>query len=114
MARIKRGMQHVKRRRKIMKAAKGYRQGRKNLLKAAKVAILKAGVYAYRDRKANKRNFRRLYTVRLNAALDPMGVSYSKFIGALKKKNIELDRKILADLALNNPKVFEKIVEASK
>jgi large subunit ribosomal protein L20 len=104
----------VKRRRAIRKAVKGYRQGRKNLLKAAKTAILKAGVYAYRDRKANKRNFRRLWAIRLNAALDPMGISYSKFIGALKKKNIVLDRKILADLALNNPKVFAAIVQATK
>ena len=114
MPRVKRGTIHIKKRRKILKAVKGYRHGRKNLIKLAKVAILKAGNYAYRDRKANKRNFRRLWQIKLNAAVRVFDVSYSKFIAMLKKNKVELDRKVLADLAENNTEVFAKIVEKVK
>ena len=114
MPRVKRGTIHIKNRRKILKAVKGYRHGRKNLIKLAKVAILKAGNYAYRDRKANKRNFRRLWQIKLNAAVRVFDVSYSKFIAMLKKNKVELDRKVLADLAENNTEVFAKIVEKVK
>jgi large subunit ribosomal protein L20 len=111
MARIKRGKSHLKHRKNILRKTKGYMWGRKSKIKLAKVAVLKAGRYAYRDRKAKKRVFRGLWQVNLNAALRELGISYSKFIGNLKKKNIELDRKILSTLAEKHPAVFKKIVE---
>ncbi len=114
MPRVKRGTTHVKRRRNIMKAVKGYRHGRKNLIKLAKVAILKAGQYAYRDRRVKKREMRRLWQIKLNAAVRVFELSYSKFIGALKKNKIELDRKVLADIAENNTAIFAKLVEKIK
>ena len=114
MPRVKRGPSHVKKRRKILKAAKGYRHGRKKLIKLAKVAILKAGAYAYRDRKVKKRSMRRLWQIKLNAAVRVFDLSYSKFIALLKKNKVELDRKVLADLAENNTEVFAKIVEKIK
>lgn len=114
MARIKRGTTHVKHRKNILKATKGYRWGRKSKIKLAKTAILKAGASAYRSRRLKKREFRNLWTLRLNAAVRPLGLNYSQFIGKLKAKNIELDRKVLADLATNNPKAFEKVVAAVK
>lgn len=105
---------HVKRRRKILKQAKGYRWGRKNRIKLAKVAITKAGAHAYRDRKTKKRLNRGLWHIKINAAVRPLGFSYSRFMNALKNKKIELDRKVLADLAENEPKIFEAIVKAVK
>lgn len=84
--------------------------GRKSKVRLARVAMLKAGVYAYRDRRTKKRMFRRLWTVRLNAALRPMGLSYSRFMDMLKKANVIIDRKILSQLAVKNPAVFEGIV----
>ncbi len=111
MPRVKRGTSHVKRRRKILKAVKGYRHGRKKLIKLAKVAILKAGAYAYRDRRVKKRTARALWQIKLNAATRAFGLSYSKFIHLLKINNIELDRKVLADLAENNTAVFAKLIE---
>jgi large subunit ribosomal protein L20 len=111
MPRVKRGTSHVKSRRKIMKAVKGYRHGRKNLIKLAKVAILKAGSYAYRDRRAKKRTMRRLWQTKLNAAVRVFELSYSKFIHLLKSNEIEIDRKVLADLAENNTEIFAKVVE---
>lgn len=114
MSRVKRGVMHVKHRKNILKAAKGYRLGRSNKIKAAKVAIIKAGKYAYRDRKNRKRVNRALWNVKINAALRPLGFSYSKFIFQLKKNKIELDRKILADLAENNPAIFAEVVAAVK
>jgi len=115
MPRVKRGKTHLKRRKNLLKQAKGYKWGRKNLPKLAKVAVTKAGVYAYRDRKVKKRQARRLWQIRINAALrGKFGLSYSKFTGQLKKNNIEVDRKILSDLAVNNPKIFEKIVAKVK
>ncbi|MDP3964880.1 MAG: 50S ribosomal protein L20 [bacterium] len=111
MMRVKRGTTHVKRRRNLLKKAKGYRWGRKNKIKQAKTAVTKAGVYAYRDRRVKKRAVRQLWQVRLNAAVRPHGLTYSTFIDGLKKKKIELDRKVLAEIALNHPKVFEAIVK---
>ena len=89
---------------------KGYLWGRKSKVKLAKVAILKAGAYAYRDRRARKRDFRSLWIVRLSAALRARGVTYRDFVHALKVTGVGLDRKVLADLAVNHPKVFDAIV----
>jgi len=114
MPRVKRGLAHLKRRKNLLKQAKGYRWGRKNLLKQAKVAVTKAGVYSYRDRKAKKRVNRRLWQIQINAAVREHGLSYSKFIGGLKKAQVEIDRKILSDLARNNPEIFAKIAEMAK
>ena len=112
MARVKRGTHHVKRRRNLLAKTKGMMWGRKSKIKLAKVASLKAGAYAYRDRRNKKRTFRRLWQVRINAAIRPLGMSYSKLIHALKEKNVSLDRKILATLAKDHPSVFEKIVKS--
>ncbi len=115
MPRVKRGVQSKKRKKNILKQAKGYKGRRKSTIKAAKQAVTKAGVYAYRDRKTKKRDFRRLWQVRINAAVRERGLTYSRFIEALKKNEIEIDRKVLADVALNNPKAFDKIfAEVSK
>ncbi|TAK03246.1 50S ribosomal protein L20 [Patescibacteria group bacterium] len=111
MPRVKRGTHHVKRRRNILKKTKGMKWGRKSKLKLAITAELKAGKYAYRDRRTKKRDFRRLWTVRLNAALRPHGVSYSRFIDDLKKADVELDRKVLSSLAKDHPAVFEAILK---
>lgn len=114
MPRVKRGKIHIKKRKKILKSAKGYKWGRKNLLKLAKVAVLKAKVHSYRERKRKKRVFRRLWQIKINAFVRNYGFSYSSFINALKKNNIKLDRKILADISENNPKIMEKIIENIK
>ncbi len=100
--------------RKILKAAKGFKQARRTRVKAAKEAILHKGQYSYIGRKQRKRDFRRLWIVRLNAALREHGLSYSKFISKLKKQNIELDRKILAEIAVNDPSTFNKIISEIK
>ncbi len=97
-----------------MAQTKGYMWGRKSKLKLAQVAILKAGKNAYRDRRLKKRDMRGLFQTRISAAVKPMGTSYSKFMGALKKANITLDRKILSTIAMNHPEAFKAIVEASK
>ena len=114
MARVKRGKAHLKHRKNILKTTKGYMWGRKSKITLAKVANTKAGVHSYVARRLKKRDFRHLWTLRLNAALRPMGLNYSKFINRLKVKNIALDRKILADLASNHAEVFSKIVAAVK
>lgn len=111
MSRLKRGVRANKKRKNVLKAAKGYTMGRKNKFRAAKEATVKAGVYAYRDRKARKRDFRQLWIVRINAALNAEGLSYSKFMDSLKKQKIEVDRKILADIAFNYPELFKKIIK---
>jgi len=110
MSRVKRGVMHAKRRRNLLAKTKGYKWGRKSKIKLARTAVLKAGVNAYKGRKQKKRDFRSLWTVRLNAAAREHGMSYSKFIDALKKANIELDRKVLAAIALEHPTVFAKIM----
>ena len=102
------------RRKKIMKLAKGYFGRRKNVWTVAKNAVEKGLVYAYRDRRTKKRNFRSLWIVRINAAARMHGMSYSQFMGKLKKSNIELNRKVLADLAVHNPDAFKAVVDKVK
>ena len=103
-----------KRRKKILKAAKGYFGRRKNVYTVAKNAVEKAMSYAYRDRKNNKRNFRSLWVMRINAGARLHGMSYSQFMGKIKANNIDLNRTVLADLAMNNPEAFKAIVEKVK
>ena len=114
MTRVKRGTTKNKRKKTILKMAKGYRNARSTKYKQAKEGVLHAGNHAFAHRKNKKGDFRRLWTVKINAAVRPHGLSYSKFINELKKKEIGVDRKILADLAENNPEVFEKIVAEVK
>lgn len=102
------------RRKKVMKLAKGYFGRRKNVWTVAKNAVEKAMQYAYRGRKEKKRNFRALWITRINAGARLHGMSYSQFMGALKKNNIELNRKVLADLAMNHPEVFKTVVDQVK
>jgi large subunit ribosomal protein L20 len=102
------------RRKKILKAAKGYFGRRKNVYTVAKNAVEKGMLYAYRDRKNNKRNFRSLWITRINAGARLNGMSYSQFMGKVKANNIELNRKVLADLAVNNPEAFKAVVEKIK
>ena len=102
------------RRKKVLKQAKGYFGRRKNVHTVAKNAVEKALSYAYRDRKNNKRNFRALWIQRINAGVREHGMSYSEFMGKLNKKGIELNRKVLADLAMNNPEAFKAVVESVK
>ena len=103
-----------RRRKKILKSAKGYRGGRSKLLRTVKDAVDRAGTYAYRDRRQKKRQFRSLWITRINAALMPHGLSYSRFIHGLKLAEVELDRKMLADLAVHDSDAFGAIVTRSK
>ena len=112
MPRVKRGIHHLKRRKNILAKAKGYKWGRKKKIRLAKVAITKAGVYAFRDRRARKRSMRRLWQMKINAMLRSHRRSYASFMGSLRKANIALDRKILADIAEHDPRVFEEIISA--
>ncbi len=114
MSRVKRGTTHVKRRKNILKQTKGYKFGRKNLIRLAKTAINKAGQHAFRDRKKKKGDFRSIWNVQINAAARMNDTKYSQLINLLKKKNVELDRKVLADLGQNNPEIFAEIVKAVK
>ncbi|MFC1651601.1 50S ribosomal protein L20 [Patescibacteria group bacterium] len=114
MTRVKRGVTTKRRHKKVLKRAKGFRGGRKNLFKRAKEATIRAGQHAYAHRRTKKRDFRRLWIVRLNAALRMRGLKYSEFVNLMKKNKIELDRKILSDLAVKEPEVFDKIVEEVK
>ena len=114
MPRVKRGVGHAKKRRNLLKRVKGFGAGRKKLIKLAKTADTRAGAHAYRDRKLKKRNFRRLWQVRINAAVRAFGMSYSSFTGALKKKEVGLDRKVLSELAAKQPAIFEKVVDFVK
>ena len=114
MSRIKRGVQAKRRHKKILKQAKGYRGARSRTFKVAKQAVTRAGQYAYRDRRQKKRVFRSLWIVRINAAARENGISYSKLISGLKKANIELDRKTLADLAVNDKEAFTLLAEQAK
>jgi large subunit ribosomal protein L20 len=114
MARVKRSVHARKKRRKVLEQAKGYfGQGRVSYRKA-KEQTLKADTYAYRDRKNKKRTFRRLWIIRINAAARKEGLSYNQFVAGCKKAEIELDRKILADLAVSDPAAFSKIAERAK
>lgn len=114
MPRVKRGTTKHKKREKILKETKGFMFGRKNKKRLAKQALLKAWTYAFRDRRAKKRDFRRLWNVKINAAAREHGMKYSEFINLLKKNNIEIDRKTLADLAENEPAAFEAVVNKVK
>ena len=114
MARVKRGKTAHKRRRHVLKYTKGFRWGRKSKYRLAKDALLHAFKYSYRDRKKKKGNFRALWQTQISSGVNPLGVSYSKFIALLKKNKVELDRKVLASLAQNHPQIFEKIVEKVK
>ncbi len=109
MPRVKRGFKARHRRRKILKAAKGYRGGQSKLFKTATISVNRARMFAYRDRRARKRDFRRLWIIRINAAARENGMSYSKLMGGLQKAGIDLDRKILADMAINDPAAFSRV-----
>jgi len=114
MARVKKGVTAHRRHRKMFKLAKGYRGHRKDIFSLAKQAVLRAGQYAYRDRRARKRDFRHLWIIRLNIAARELGLDYRDLIAGLKKKNITLDRKVLSEIAVNDPAVFKAIVEKVK
>lgn len=114
MSRVKRGVTKKARHKKILKLAKGYRGRAKNCFRIAIEKVEKALRYAYRDRRAKKRDFRALWIQRINAAVRPHGLVYSKFINGLKLANIDLDRKVLSDLAIREPEAFAKIVEKAK
>ena len=111
MARVKGAMHTRKRRKKILKLAKGYRGAKSKLYKTANQAVMKSLVYAYRDRKNKKRDFRKLWIARINAATRMNGMSYSKFMNGLKKNGIEINRKMLAEIAVSDPAAFAKLVE---
>ena len=114
MPRVKRGVTAHARHKKILKLAKGFRGRRKNVFRIAKQAVMKAGQYAYRDRRTRKRVFRQLWIARINAASRELGVTYSKFMAGCKKAQIDIDRKVLADLAVNDPAAFGSIVDKVK
>lgn len=114
MTRVKRGVVARRRHKKIMKQAKGYYGARSRVFRVAKQAVIKAGQYAYRDRKQRKRQFRALWIARINAGARQNGMSYSRLIAGLKKASIEIDRKVLADLAVNEKAAFTAIVEKAK
>ncbi|MGI8724047.1 MAG: 50S ribosomal protein L20 [Methyloceanibacter sp.] len=113
MSRVKRGVTSHARHRKVLKQAKGYYGRRKNTIRVAKQAVEKAGQYAYRGRKVKKRTFRALWIQRINAAARANGMTYGRLIDGLKKAGIELDRKVLADLAVREPQTFQGLVEAA-
>jgi len=114
MPRVKRGFKARQRRNKILKEAKGFRGGHSKVFSTAAVTVLKARMYAYRDRKNRKREFRKLWIIRINAAAKANGISYSKLIGGLIKAGVELDRKVLSDMAINDPAAFAKIANMAK
>ncbi|HVY00561.1 MAG TPA: 50S ribosomal protein L20 [Pseudorhodoplanes sp.] len=114
MARVKRGVAAHAKHKKVYKAAKGFYGRRKNTIRIAKQAVEKANQYAFRDRKRRKRTFRALWIQRLNAAVRPFGLNYSKFIDGLSKAGVTVDRKILSDLAIHEPAAFQAIVEKAK
>ena len=114
MPRVKGGNVARKRRKKILKLAKGYRGGRSKLFRTAKNAVIKSLSYSYRDRKRRKRDFRRLWIIRINAAAREHGLSYSKFMNGLKHANIILDRRVLANLAIEDAAAFAELVDAAK
>jgi len=114
MTRVKKGVHALKRRRSVLKQTKGFRHGRKSKERQAKDALLHAGAYAFAHRRDKKSHNRKLWNIKINAGTRELGMSYSKFIDALHKQNIMLDRKILADLAEHHPKTFAKVMEAVK
>lgn len=114
MPRVKRGVSHVKRRKTLLSKVKGFKWGRKNLIKHAKTAAIKAGAHSFVDRRKKKRTTRGLWQIKINAFAREQGLSYSKMIDMLKKNKIELDRKTLADLAVNNKNILTKIISEIK
>ena len=114
MARVKRGVTSRAKHKRILEQAKGYYGRRKNTIRIARQAVEKAGQYAYRDRKVKKRSFRALWIQRINAATRELGLTYARFINGLDKAGIEIDRKILADLAVREPQAFAALVEKAK
>ena len=114
MPRVKRGVTARARHKKILALAKGYRGRRKNVYRVAKEAVMKAGQYAYRDRRTRKRVFRQLWIARINAASRGLGLTYSKFMAGMKQASIDIDRKMLAELAVNDPAAFGAIVAKVK
>lgn len=114
MARVKRGVTQRRRHKKVLKQAKGYFGRKSKLFKVANQAVMKSGQYAYRDRRRKKRDFRRLWITRINAAARQHGLSYSRLMNGLNRAGVELDRKVLADLAVNDKAGFESLVETAK
>lgn len=114
MSRVKRGVTSHARHKKVLSKAKGYYGRRKNTIKVAKQAVTKAGQYAYRDRRVRKRNFRSLWIQRINAASRSHGLTYGRLIDGLTKSGVEIDRKVLADLAVHEPVAFEALVEQAR
>ena len=114
MPRVKRGVTARARHKKVLALAKGFRGRRKNVFRIANEAVMRAGQYAYRDRRTRKRVFRNLWIARINAASRSLGVTYSRLMAGLKKAQIDIDRKVLADLAVNDPAAFGSIVEKAK
>jgi large subunit ribosomal protein L20 len=114
MPRVKRSVPSRARRRKVLKKAKGYYSARGKHLKAAREQLMHSGVYAYRDRRARKGDFRRLWIQRINAAARQNGMSYSRFISGLRAADVDIDRKVLADLAMSDPAAFAKLAETAK
>ena len=114
MPRVKRGVTARARHKKVLNLAKGFRGRRGNVFRIAKEAVMKAGQYAYRDRRTRKRVFRQLWIARINAAARELGMTYSKFMAGLKKAQISIDRKVLSDLAIHDPAAFGSIVEKVK
>ena len=114
MPRVKRGVTARVRHKKVLEQAKGYRGRRKNVYRIAKEAVMKAGQYQYRDRRTKKREFRALWIARINAAVRELGLTYSVFMNGLKKASIDVDRKVLADLAVHDKAAFTKIAEQAK
>ena len=114
MPRVKRGVTARARHKKILALAKGYRGRRKNVFRIAKQAVMRAGQYAYRDRRTRKRVFRQLWIARINAASRELGITYSRFMAGMKKASIDIDRKVLADMAVNDPAAFSSIVDKVK
>lgn len=114
MARVKRGTVSKRKHKKVLELAKGYRGGRSKLIREAKSSVLHAGEYAFAGRKLRKRDMRKLWIVQLGNAVRNEGLSYSRFMAALKGKSIQLDRKIMADLAINHPEEFQKVISEVK
>jgi len=114
MPRVKRGVTARARHKKVLSLAKGFRGRRKNVFRIAKEAVMKAGQYAYRDRRAKKRVFRQLWIARINAAVRELGLTYSQFVDGMNKAGITLDRKVLADIAVHDKAAFAGIVEQAK
>ena len=114
MPRVKRGIKARRRRNKVLKAAKGFRGGQSKLIKTASISVDRAGMYAYRDRRVKKRDFRKLWIIRINAAARENGLSYSRLMGGLHEAGIDLDRKLLAEMAVSDPAAFSEVANMVK